>query len=482
MTMEECIQEAIEHNLGLQVARYGPIIAQNNLSLAYSGYDPVLNLSGQHNSSRTEGGLDANQRIIPPSESDGDQLDAGISGLLPWGMTYDLSGRAANTSGERGFLDAATNLIIEPFESSQGFVQATVTQPILKNAWIDGTRVTVTLRKHDLAISKETYRQDIMTIVSGVEDAYYNLVSARENLKVQEKALQLAQKLLDENRERVRVGAMAPLEEKQAEAEVAAREADLLSAQQVLDLQENSLKRAITDDYGEWHGVKLIPADEMAAIPQVFDLQDSWDKGLTMRPDIIQQWLWMQQRNIQLKYSKNQLYPQLDAFASYGHSGSDVEFSGLFTQYGEGSQPFWSAGARFSVPLSNTGARANHRNARAAVEQSVLNMKDLEQQIMAAIDNSIKFAKVSYRRVAATHAARVYAEAALEAEEEKLANGKSTSFEVLRIQRDLTTARSSEISALTEYNKALAALAQSEGSTLERHSIELEVVEARNGS
>ncbi len=474
MTLQDCFQEAIQHNLGLQVARYGPLVAQNNLSLAYAGYDPSLDLSGQHNYNRTGGGLDSNQRLIPPSDSESDQFSAGLGGLLPWGMTYDLSGRAANTQGERGFLDTNTNLIFQPFEESQGFVQARVTQPLLKNAWIDGTRLNVAVAKQQLASSKEAYRQELIDLVTRVENAYYDLVSARENVKVQEKALQLARKLLDENRKRVEVGALAPLDEKQAEAEVAAREADLLSAQRTLALSENALKRAITDDFAQWREVELMPSEELTAPLQFFDVQDSWNKGLTLRPEIIQAWLTMEQRGIELKYSKNQLFPQLDAFASYGHSASDVqEFAGLFTQYEEGNQPFWSAGAIFSVPLSNTGARARHRNARAQVEQSVLAMKDLEQTVMAEIDDAVKFAKVSYRRVSATRAAREYAEAALQAEEEKLANGKSTNFEVLRLQRDLTSARSAEISALTEYNKALAALARREGRTLERHRIEL---------
>ena len=474
LTLEDCIQQAIEQNLGLRVARYEPLFAQNNLSLAYAGYDPTLNLSGQHNFNRTTGGLDPEQRIIPPSESDTDQLNASLGGLLPWGMTYDVAGRAANTTGTRGFIDTNGAPQTTPFESSQGYIQASVTQPLLRNLWIDGTRLNITVAKQQLASQKEGYRDSIINLVTSVENSYYDLVSARENLKVQEKALQLARKLLEENQKRVEVGALAPLDEKQAESEVAAREADLLSAERVLALNENALKRFITDDYATWHKVKILPVDELSPVPQVFDFQDSWNKGLTMRPAIIQAWLVLEQRDVELKYSINQLYPQLDAFASYGHSGSDVEFSGLFSQYGDGSQPYWNAGAAFSVPISNTGARARYRNARAEIERSVLSMKDLEQSIMAEIDDAIKFAKVSYRRVGATRTAREYAESALDAEEEKMANGKSTSFEVLRLQRDLTTARSSEIAALTEYNKALTTLAQREGSTLERHSIEID--------
>lgn len=468
--LKDCIQQAIQQNLGLRVARYEPLFAQNNLSLAYAGYDPTLNISGDHSYRRTGDYRNADQQFVLPYEAKSDSFSADLGGLLPWGMTYDLIGRAEDTSGKQ-FL---TNNLFVPIDNSQGAVEVRITQPILKNAWIDGTRLNITVAKQQLASSKEVYRQTLIDLVTTVEDAYYDLASARENLKVQEKALQLAKELLADNRKRVEIGAMAPLDVKQAQAEVAAREADLLSAQQVLDLRENALKRAISDDYAQWNKVQIVPSDELSAPTQLFDLQDSWDKGLTMRPDIIQAWLTMEQRDIELKYSKNQLFPQLDVVASYGHSGTSVEFSGLFTQYEQGTQPFWSAGAVFSIPISNTEARARHRNARARVEQSVLAMKDLEQTVMAEIDDAIKLAQVGYRRVDATRVAREYAEAALEAEQEKLASGKSTSFEVLQLQRDLTTARSSEIDALTQYNKALAALAQREGTTLQRRQISLE--------
>jgi outer membrane protein TolC len=118
-----------------------------------------------------------------------------------------------------------------------------------------------------------------------------------------------------------------------------------------------------------------------------------------------------------------------------------------------------------------------HKANKAAMEQTVLGLKQTEQNIMVEIDNAVKLAETSYRRVDATRQARAYAEAALEAEQKKLENGKSTSFVVLQLQRDLTSAQSEEILALTEYNKSLAALARSEGTTLERHAINFEISE-----
>ena len=101
-------------------------------------------------------------------------------------------------------------------------------------------------------------------------------------------------------------------------------------------------------------------------------------------------------------------------------------------------------------------------------------MKKIEQDIMIQIDNAIKLAQSNYERIAATKKAREYAEAALDAEQKKLENGKSTSFFVLQLQRDLTAARSAEIRALADYNKSLSTLSKSEGTTLEKANIGLE--------
>ena len=105
----------------------------------------------------------------------------------------------------------------------------------------------------------------------------------------------------------------------------------------------------------------------------------------------------------------------------------------------------------------------------------MLTLKKLEQTIMVQIDNDIKQAESSFQQVAATRTAREYAAAALDAEQKKLESGKSTTFTVLQMQRDLTTARGNEIQALDNYNKALSQLSLDEGTTLQRLGINVEV-------
>ena len=127
------------------------------------------------------------------------------------------------------------------------------------------------------------------------------------------------------------------------------------------------------------------------------------------------------------------------------------------------------------MPLSNTKARNAYKSDRAVEQQLLLKLKQLEQNVLVQIDNAVKAAESAWEGSEATKQARSYAEAALDAEQKKYAVGKSTTFTVLQLQNNLTSVRSQEIRALANYNQALANLAQQEGSTLERHKVDLSV-------
>ncbi len=471
LSLDESIQTALAHNLDLQIERYNPRLSLYGLRAAYAGYDPLFSVSGQHDSSLSGGGRDpVTQLVSPPSISDDDSFRSGITGgLLPWGTTYSVSGNIQEAYGTTPG---------GPFDNTRGAVSTTLSQPLLKNFWIDGTRLNISIAKNRLTYSEQGLRKRIMDTIQLVERAYYDLIAARENVKVQEQALRLADRLLSENKRRVEVGALAPLDEKQAASQVAARRADLQTAQQQLAVAQNTLKSLMSDKYQELHDTDLDPTESLAAPIQIFNLQDSWGKGMSLRPDLLQVKLDLERQGIQLRYDKNQLYPQLDLFGTYGHSAGGVarEFSDGFDQLRQGNQPFYTYGARLSVPLGNVGARNAYKSSKVTLEQILLALKKTEQGILVEIDNAVIAARTSYERVGSTREARLYAEAALEAEQKKLENGKSTSFVVLQLQRDLTAARSAEIGALADYNKSLADLAHSEGSTLERRKVDVNVV------
>ena len=462
LSLQDCIQMTLQNNLDLQVDRYNPQIAQSQLGAAYGGYDPSLSFSGQHDYSKSGSRLISGSFNIGSSESQDDSFSSSLNGLLPWGMNYTFQGSASDTYGNSG-----TN----NFENSSGSASVKVTQPLLKNFWIDANRLNIRVAKNRMKYSELGLKQQVMQTVTTLEQAYYDLIYDHENVIVQQKAVELAEELVAQNRKRVQVGTLAILDEKQAESQAASSQAALIAAQSTLDVQQNLVKQLITAQYADWTNVLLEPSGALTAPKQAFNLQDSWRKGLTDRPDLLQAKLDLERAGIQLKYDRNQLFPELDVFGTYGYNGSGKEFSGALYEIQQRDLPTYTYGGQITIPLANTTARNNYKVSKMSLQQAVLSVKKMERDVMMQIDNDIKQAQSSYQQVDATRAAREYAEDALAAEQKKLENGKSTTYTVLQMQRDLTAARGNEIQALATYNKNLSQLSLDEGSTLQRLDI-----------
>jgi outer membrane protein TolC len=467
MSLEDCIQAALAHNFDVQVQRISPEISLYNLDAAYSGYDPVFTASGTHNYTVSPGGgfNPYSTNATPSRVTDQNSFNSGISGVLsPWGLQYDLSSSLSENYGRSG----------APFDNSSGNAGVTLTQPLLKNFWIDSTRLNIRVAKNKLQQSEQGLRQQLITTVTAVANAYYDLIYVQQNVQVQQQALDLAQTQLDQDNQRVQIGTLAVLSVQQDESQVAQNKANLIAAQFELAKGQNTLKNLLTDNYSQWHDTDIQPSEMLLAPLQTFDLQGSWAKGMAQRPDLLQAKLNVEQWGIQLKYDRNQLLPELDLTGSYGYAGSGREFDNAVDTTGEGNAPFYSYGAKISIPFGNIGPRNQYRATKATLLQYELQFKQLEQNIMVDIDNAVKQAQSAYQSVEATRQARIYAEAALDAEQKTYGVGKATTFEVLTYQNNLTTARINEIQSLDNYNKALATLAQEEGSTLEQHKINIE--------
>ena len=467
MSLQDCFTEALAHNLDLQIERYAPQISLYDLYAAYGGYDPAFSLSGRHGYNVSPGGgfNQYSTNPIPARITQSDSFNSGIGGVLPLGLQYNFSGSIADTasSGNPG--------------STSGEIGVNLTQPLLKNFWTDGNRLSISVAKNRVKYTEQSLRNQIIATITAVENAYYELIFAREKVNVQQQALDLAQKQLADDKQRVELKVLAERGGtiEQDEAQVASSRASLISAQFTYVGDQNALKILLTDNYARWQEVEIVPAAPMEAVKQLFDLQDSWTKGLAQRPDMIQAKLDVEQQGLQLKYSFNQLFPQLDLTGSYGFNGQGREYSDAFGQIDQGNAPFYSIGAQFSIPLSNVRARNSYKTGKASQQQILLRLKQLEQNVMLQIDNAVSQAKSAWESVEVTRQASVYAQVALEAEQGKYAAGKSTTFTVLQLQIKLTNARSDEIRALADYNKALASLAQQEASTLQRRQIDFKV-------
>jgi outer membrane protein TolC len=464
ITLAECIQLALEKNLDIQIRRLQPKIDLYNLDSSRGYYDLTFNLNASQRFNSSPGSPDPASRLFGvSSESYSESYGPSLTQQLGTGGRVTVNGDLVRRSG--------TSFTSFNYSTDAGI---SLTQPLLKNSWIDATRQTILVNKRTLKIDELALRSQVITTINSVQQAYYELIYARDNVRVQEASLELAEKLLADNKRRVEVGALAPLDEKQSESQVAARRSDLLSARRELEAQVNAIKSLLGDDFNAWATVALEPADKLVAVAQPLNVQDSWRTGMALRPDLQSSKEAIERQNVVLRYNHNQLFPSLDLTLTYGHNGLGQTLPTGLNGIQRGDNQFYSYGIVLSFPLSNTTAKNNYQSSKLTKEVLLLQFKQLEQSIIVEIDNSVKQAQTAYEKIEATRQARLYAEAALDAEQKKLENGKSTSFFVLQLQRDLTAARSAEIRALADYNKSLSTLSKSEGTTLEKANIGLE--------
>ncbi len=499
ITLEQCIQLAIENNLNLRITNYQPRLAAIGLQSTYSAYDPNFNIGISDGNRINKARQNPLQFEIPTSTTDSFGHNYGLSGMLPTNTRYNLS-LSGNVS--TGFSGAA-------FGSYGSNARITLTQPLLKGAWSgDRTRMNIRMQKLQIKNSSFSVIRQITQTVSSVELAYYALIASRENVKVAEETLALTEKNFSNQKRRAEVGTLAKSQLPVLEAELYSQKASLLSVQNSYADSVNTLKRLLTDDFGAVLATKLLPVGELNPVQTVFSRNDSWDKALNQRPEILQSKVSLENEDIRLKFNKNQLYPQLDLRATYGLSGSDsarykyiprtdksgnpvlgsnnqpildriinqdASFSRAFGESGD--YPYYSVGVTLSIPIPNRSARANYKSSQLQKEMAVLQHKELEQSILVEIDRLIRDAEYRFEQITVTRQARLSSELALENDTKRYNEGAIENYQVLQAQRDLTNRRYSEINAKVQYLTALSRLAQAEGSTLENNNINVDFEE-----
>ena len=478
LSLKACIDLALEHNLDVQIERYSSQTNRYRLQAAYGIYDPVLSLQA------TRAYTDQPEQFDPKKTSPDsaykltdDSFGPGLAGRLPFGLSYDLSARAHHLDANTFFLTNAVPLLGFTRITNNYYATAGISlkQPLLKDFWIDDSRRSIEVRRKNLKISELNLRGQVMNTVTAVALAYYDLLFAREHLKVERKALELATELLSVTGTKVEAGALPPLDKKQAEAQVETIKTDLFAAEQAYVEQENLLKNLLTDSYQAWVDIKIEPSENLVSVEEPVSRAESWLLAMTQRPDLLQMRLDLEKDNINLRYSHNQLFPSLDVVGSYGVQSVDTGLGSTLGDLGSAQNPFYSFGVVLSYPLGNTAARNNYKASQAAKKQSLLRLKKLEQDIITQVDTAVKLAESNFKRVHSSRKAREFAQDALNAEVTKLQNGASTPFNVLGMQRTLTAAESAEVRALADYGKAKVQLSLQEGTTLEKNKIDLNV-------
>ncbi len=497
VSLRQCLQSALERNLDIQIARRTPTAAGYTLKAAIGFYyDPVFSFGANERSDTLPPVVDFDkQNIHLPNTIESVNLDAGLNGNLTPGLSYRLGGTSSEVTGTTEMLTPVgnpTHPTVPPFYTVNGIVyglDSTVIpnprpgqyyqsifglhlrQSLLRDFWIDAGRMHIQMDRKSLKISQQALLLQVMSTVLAVQQAYYELIYANENVKVMQKALEVAQELLDGDRQRVAAGTLPPLSESLSESLVETARANLLAAQELLEVRANALRILLTDDFANAPEEMLLPQDILVTVWESPNRSVSFQKALEKRPEVIQARLELERQGILVRYAHNQTFPTVDVVGSVGGNGvNDTSRSTTVDDIFDG-KPSWSVGVILRVPLSNTEARNKYKASKEFQQQALLSLKKMEQTVFVQVDDVIKTLENVFKRVGATRQARLYAQLALDAERQKRAEGTSTTFLVSEYERRVVMARTAEILAVVDYSKAVAQLDFNEGGTLERNQI-----------
>jgi len=478
LSLRECIDLALSRNLDIKIIHLNTDIAGYDLSSSYGVYSPLFTFSAQHNYLEQPGDFDPKKAGSDlPYKLDQHTLTGGLTGQVPIGLSYNFNTYVTEERARTDFTGLPNNFPggIRDTNNTYANAQIVLRQHLLKDFWIDADRQQILIRRQDLKISQQAYRFQVMKILLAVELTYDDLVAARQNVRVQEQALQLRQQLVAETKRRVELGDLPPLDIDQAETQLQNTTTALATAREVLLSQQNFLKALLTDDFGSWTDIDLLPADPLLAIAPAVNRSDSFFNALKNRPDLIEARLAIEKSNVVIRFRKNQLFPNVDLVGGYGGLGIDPITSTAVNQTYSFLNPNYFYGVVLSLPLDNIAGRNDYRASKASKQIAELQLKKAEQDVLVQVADLVNRVQSRFSLINSTHQARVYAEAALAAEQKKLQNGLSTAFIVLQLQETLTTARTAEFQAMADYNKILAQLSFAEGSTLERHHLNIEI-------
>ncbi len=472
LSADDAVTRALERNLDIQVQRLEPQLLDLQVAGLWSVYRPTLTSSLftqsqiQLPSDQLAGGVGASANQIT---SDSTQWNGGVQQNLRWGGGQLL----ANFNNTRLETSQSTALRNPAFTSN---FQAQYTQPLMRNFRTDQTRSSLLINRLQQQITDLNLRSTLTITEASVRNAYWDLVFAIENVEATRRSLDLSTKLVQDNRARVEIGTMAPIDIVQAQAEEATRRQAVVTAEATRRTNELALKRLIvggTDD-DLWNAV-IEPTDRPSPVAEPLDLEGAVRNALANRADIAVAQRSLEQNQIAMTNLRNQTLPDVNLIANYNLQGRGGPV--LVRQQGGGiggavtdtipggyvdalrtlgnfAAPTWSVRLNFNYPIGQSQQEANYARARVQVSQTQAQVRQAELIIATEVTNAALTVQNSLEAVQASAVARELSEQRLAAAQSKFEVGMATNFEVVQAQRDLADARTTELRNILNYRKA----------------------------
>lgn len=456
LTLSEALRLARANNIELRAGELVPQQARQTLVGAEAVFNPELYGDTGYADSQSP-----RRNVFQPSIQR-QTIDAtvGWRQRVISGGLFDLSYRPAR-------LDTISEIPGFPGTQFASEMVVSYTQPLLRGAWSDYARAEIDAAEQGIARSDQQYVRTVQDTLLAVVLAYWDLVYTRENYRIVQSALAVAQEQLRITLEQIRVRALAPRDRVADDAEVARRLEERIAAENQIRKSEDELRRLLFDDSDgqiwRWNLQPIEPI-ETAFAPIAEDVGALVDTALANRPDLKAARSSVAEAEIALMKANRDLLPQLDLVSTYSSDGvSDARFRGSFDDSIQQEFPDWGVRLQFSVPIGNQAARARERNAQLEVERrqralygSMLTVAKEVREAVRSIDSLSQSIQASAESVR-------LAQTNLETEQVKLGVGSSTAFEVQRRNQELREARGRLLRNQLDYRKAQSRLLHAQG-------------------
>jgi outer membrane protein TolC len=461
LTLEQAMEMALENNLSLKAARLTPQTVDYQLASARAAFLPQVTGSYAYRDSATlnNNNLEGAANI----DSINQTFNSGVSQTTPW-----FGGRyTAAFNNSRNANNSTQNLRNPTLSANATF---NYTQPLLQGFKTDATRAQV----QTLGIQRQVADLQLTTTIentkASVRTAYWNLRQAIEQIEIQRRSLDLANRLFQDNQTKVDIGTLAPIETTTSETQVANAEQALLQAQTQWVTAELALKQLIASgpDDDTFKATTINPVETAALSVQSVDIPAAVQAAIASRTDLVEARRNIDASRINLKVTEDQTKPQLDLQGGYsltGTGGPRFNQDGTITPGGYNQAiaavygfdlPTWNLQFNFTYPLFMRANKANYARAQIQVDQSIASLKAQELTVTADVTNAGLAVENSYKQYQAAQKAREVAEKNASAEQTRFDVGMSTNYNVVQAQTNLTTQRLTELQALIRYLNAVA--------------------------
>ena len=467
LTLDNAVERALDRNLDLAVERLSPQTYDFSLAALDATFHPNLvstfGLRSQTSFTRSQ---TAGGDILSTDTLTGNN---GVQQNLKWGGGSYAVG-FNNNRQEQSDLFATRNPVLN------SSLTAAISQPLLRNFRTDAVRTQLKITKINQEMSETSLRATVVRTVANVRNAYWDLVFAIQAEEVAQNSLQLATKLVEDNRARVEVGTLAPLDVTQAEAEQATRRQAVAQARATHGTAELALKRLIVNGTEDpYWTANIEPVDRPTYTTETVDVAGAVRRALTSRTDLEQSKKQIQSNDVSIRSLSDAQLPALDLTASYGLAGiggtqfvrppgaalgaapSQVipsGFSDALSVLSNGRAPTWNFLVNFSYPLGTSPAEAATARARLQQRQTIAQARQLELQVATEVTNAALLVDANRERLQAATVAKELADLRLSAEQSRFEVGLSTNFFVVQAQRDLRDSQNAELRALLDYRRA----------------------------